>query len=296
MANIVRRKSMKVQQDRGIKIAFTVIFAIFSAILLFPFFWIILNSFKEKTEFDANTWSLPSIWLFKNYSFFFSVDTIDFSFIDMFKNTIILCLIVPTCGQVSTILAAYVMAKYKFKGQKILYAIYIIPMLVSITGTVTSTFLLLEKMGMIGNFWGIIVMSCGGTGFNFLMMFSLFKGVNDAYMESARIDGAGHFRTFIQIMLPHVMGLVGTMWILGFIGVWNDFTTPAIFLGEDYYTIATGVQKIGTFVEESAEYPELMNNYPVYFASIIISLLPVVIIFLIFQKPIMKMSLGGGIK
>lgn len=296
MARDFLKKNMHVHQDRGIKITFTVIFSLFSALLLFPFFWIVLNSFKNGySEFSSNSWGLPKRWVFENYTVLFNLDTADVNFIDMFTNTIILCLIVPTCGQISTILAAYVMAKYKFKGQKILYAIYILPMLVSITGTVTSTFLLLEKWGMIYNYWGIIAMSCGGTGFNFLMMFSLFKSVNNAYMESARMDGAGHFRTFFQIMLPHVMGLVGTMWILGFVGVWNDFTTPAIFLGSDHYTIATGVNYIGELVEASAN-EVMFNNYPAYFASIVISLLPVVIIFLIFQKQIMKMSLGGGIK
>ena len=295
MAKDFLQKNMHVHQDRGIKITFTIIFTVFSALLLFPFFWIILNSFKNGyDEFSANSWGLPQKFIFENYTTLFTLETTNISFIDMFVNTLMLCLIVPTCGQISTILAAYVMAKYKFHGQKILYAVYLLPMLVSITGTITSTFLLLESWGMLYNMWGIIVMSCGGTGFNFLMMYSLFKSVNDAYMESARIDGAGHLRTFFQIMLPHVMGLVGTMWILGFIGVWNDYTTPAVFLGSDYFTIATGVKAIGDLVESADDAMSL--NYPAYFASVIISLVPVVTIFLAFQKQIMKMSLGGGIK
>ena len=167
-------------------------------------------------------------------------------------------------------------------------------MLVSITGTLSSTYLLLEKWNMIGNYWGIIVMSCGGVGMNFLMLFSLFKGVDNAYMESARIDGAGHFFTFFKVMLPHVMGLVGTMWVLGFVGVWNDYTTPRIYLGEEYLTIATGVKAIEDLVETADPY--LTNNYPAYFAAVVISLIPVVTIFLLFQKQIMKMSLGGGLK
>ena len=290
----IRTKSKTLRQDRGIKITFTVIFTIFSLLILFPFAWILLNSFKNGfDEFSSSSWALPKKWMFSNYTLVFTYE--EFNIVNMFINTLILCFIVPTVGQISTILAAYVMAKYKFKGQKILYVVYILPMLVSITGTLTSTFLLLEKWGLLYNFAGIIVMSCGGTGFNFLMMYSLFKGVSDTYSEAATIDGAGHFRIFGQIMLPHVMGLAGTMWILGFIGVWNDYTTPKIFLGEDYLTIATGVEKIGELVEETVT-SGLANNYPAYFAAVILSLIPVVTLFFIFQKQIMKMSLGGGIK
>lgn len=294
MNTVSRKKHKSLEQDRGIKITFTVIFAIFSAMILFPFAWILLNSFKNGfDEFSASSWALPKKWMFSNYALIFTFE--EFDIVTMFINTIILCLITPTMSLISTVLAAYAMAKYKFIGQKVLYAIYIIPMLVSITGTLTATFLLLEKWGLLYNYGSIIVMSAGGTGFNFLMMYAMFKGISNTYSEAATIDGAGHFRIFAQVILPHVTGLAGTIWILGFIGSWNDYATPKIFLGDDYLTIATGVQKIGELVESTAT-GNLLNNYPAYFAAVILSLIPVVTLFFIFQKQIMKMSLGGGIK
>jgi ABC-type glycerol-3-phosphate transport system permease component len=98
-------------------------------------------------------------------------------------------------------------------------------------------------------------------------------------------------------MLPHAMGIIGTNWVLGFIGTWNDYVTPRIFLGKGYMTIATGLEKIHMLVTDVGEFADtFMNNYPLYFAAIILSIIPIIILLLVFQKQIMKISLGGGIK
>ncbi len=275
-------------------IVFTVIFAIYSLILLFPFFWVFINSFKDGfNEFKINSWNFPQKWMFSNYATVFQLD--QFNVVEMFFNTILLCLITPTLSVLSTTLAAYVMAKYKFHGRGFIYILYLLPMIVSIAGTTTSVYMLLDNWGLTNSFGSIILLSMGGTGMNFLLVYAVFKNISDNYAEAARIDGAGDYRIFFQVMLPQAMGIIGTLWILGFIGSWNDYATPKIFLGSDYYTIATGLEKIKALVEKGGNI-QLLHNYPVYFAAIIISMLPVVIIFLIFQKQIMKISLGGGLK
>lgn len=289
-------KNRTKRQDRAVLIVFCVIFAIYSFILLFPFYWILINSFKDKMAFSINTWSFPTNWVFSNYSSLFSLQRYQFDVLDMFKNSLILCLIVPTMSTISTTLAAYVMAKYKFKGRSILFFIYMIPMIVSIAGTASSTLRLFEKLGFNNMpFVGIAFMSAGGMGLGFLLIHAVFKTTSDTYMEAARIDGAGHLRTFFQVMLPHAMGIIGVNWVLGFIGTWNDYVTPKIFLGRGYTTIATGLENIHDLVTRGAE-ASLLNNYPLYFAAIILSIIPIVILLLVFQKQIMKISLGGGIK
>ncbi len=292
----IRNKSHR--QDRVVLIIFCVIFALYSLILLFPFYWILLNSLKTKGEFAQSTWSFPVSLVFSNYGQLFQLQRYKFDVFAMFRNSLILCLIVPTMSTISTTLAAYVMAKYKFKGRTILFFIYMIPMIVSIAGTTSSTLNLFRQLGFDNMpFVGIAFMSASGTGLGFLLIHAVFKSVSDTYMEAARIDGAGHFRTFFQIMLPHAMGIIGTNWVLGFIGTWNDYITPRIFLGQEYMTIATGLEKIHILVTDVGEYADVfMNNYPLYFAAIIISIIPIVVLLLVFQKQIMKISLGGGIK
>ena len=286
------------RQDRLVLIIFCVIFALYSLILLFPFYWILLNSLKTKAEFAQSTWSFPTSLVISNYGQLFQLQRYKFDVFEMFRNSLILCLIVPTMSTISTTLAAYVMAKYKFKGRSVLFFIYMIPMIVSIAGTASSTLNLFEKLGFDEMpFVGIAFMSASGTGLGFLLIHAVFKSTSDTYMEAARIDGAGHLRTFFQIMLPHAMGIIGTNWVLGFIGTWNDYVTPRIFLGKGYMTIATGLEKIHTLVTDVGEYADVfMNNYPLYFAAIILSIIPIIVLLLVFQKQIMKISLGGGIK
>jgi ABC-type glycerol-3-phosphate transport system permease component len=171
-------------------------------------------------------------------------------------------------------------------------------MVFHIAGTGSSMVLLFNRMGFDKMpFLGIACMAASGVGMNFLLVYSLFKTVSDTYMEAARIDGAGQFRIFGEIMLPHAMGIVGTIWVIGAIGAWNDYATPKIYLEDsEIYTIALGIQKIQSKVLSTNGDAFFRNNFPVFYAAIIVSLVPVIIVFLIFQKKIMALSLGGGIK
>ena len=181
------------RQNRGVLLVFTIIFTVYSIVLLFPFIWLFINSFKDGIkEFTDNPWGLPQSWKFENYAMIFQME--NFNVLEMFGNTLILSIAVPTASCLSTTLAAYVMAKFKFKGHGILYAVYLIPMLVAITGTTSSLYMLIDSWGLIGSFTGIIIMAASGTGMNFLLVYSLFKNVDNAYMEAARIDGANEFR------------------------------------------------------------------------------------------------------
>lgn len=300
------KKSKKVKENRFIRIFFTVLFSFYSFMLLMPFVWILLNSFKNGAleYITDNTWKLPEHFMWSNYSNIFKLAEIDenLNMFNMFLYSIIFCIMNPTIGAISTTLAAYVMAKYKFKGQKFIYWLFMVPMLISITGTQSSLMMLWDKMGWFEMpFVGIAIMSTCGTGMNFLLVYGIFKSVSNTYMEAARIDGAGELRIFGEIMLPHAMGIIGTIWVLGFIGTWNDYGTPKLYLEDrGYYTIALGIQKIQeqvTKVNDPTQFNvSLAGNYPLFYSAIILSLIPVITIFLIFQKQIMKLSLGGGIK
>ena len=277
-------------------IAFFIFFCFYAFLILFPYLWILMNSFKNGyEEFIMNPLGMPKRIIFDNYLAIFKLE--DFSVIRMFSNSFILCLVCPTLASISTVTAGYVMAKYSFKGKKIIYTLYILPMVISICGTTMSTYTLLDSWNLIGNYASLMLISCGGTGMNFLLIHSLFVNVSNTYMEAAEIDGAGYFTIFFEVMLPHAMGLVGTLWIMGFIGQWNDYASARLFLGiePEYATIATGLQYLYIQVTQTAD-PQYVNNYPMYYATVIVTVIPMVVLFLCFQKQIMKISLGGGIK
>ena len=290
--NVARRNPM----HKPHLIALFVFFCIYAFLILFPYLWVLANSFKNGyEEFIMNPMGFAERPIFDNYLAIFRLE--EFSVIRMFTNSLILCFLCPTLSCISCVTAGYVMAKYKFLGKKIIYALYILPMVLSICGTTMSTYTLLDSWNLIGNFASIMLISCGGTGMNFLLIHSLFVNVSDTYMEAAEVDGAGYFTVFFRIMLPHAMGLVGTLWIIGFIGQWNDYASARLFLGiePEYATIATGLQYLYVQVTQTAD-PQYMNNYPMYYAAVIVTVIPMIVLFLCFQKQIMKLSLGGGIK
>lgn len=282
--------------DRGAKrnpahkkvlIVFLVIFIIYSAILAFPFLWMIFNSFKDKTEFFDSQWSLPVHFRIDNYYEIFRI----FNLGEMITNSLILCIACPTISAISTSFAAYALSKFHFRLNRFIFGLLLVPMVVLIAGGSSAMYLLMLNIGLFDTHLGIVLMSASGAGMNMLLIYGVFKNISDTYMEAATIDGAGYWRTFLTIMLPQASGIIGTEWILGFIGQWNDYGTVAIFL-PSHQTISTGIKYIGDNIT-SGEY---VLDYPKYFAAIIITALPVVLLFLAFQDSIMRISLGGGLK
>lgn len=273
-----------------------IFFCFYAFLIIFPYFYVLLNSFKGgQVEFLADPTGFPKVWHFKNYLKIFQLE--EMSVLSMFTNTIILCLLTPTLTCLVTTFAAYPMAKYKFSGKKFVYALFMVPMLVPLCGSTMATYKLLDRMGLIGNINSLLLMACCGTGMNFLLVTALFENVSNTYMEAAEIDGANFFQVFFIVMLPHAKGLIGIIWLTSFISQWNDYSGVKIFMGAetDFPTIATGVQWIYRQVSGTAN-EEYIGNYPLYYATVIVTVIPVITLFLIFQKQIMKMSLGGGIK
>ena len=263
-----------------------VVFSIYAAILIFPMIWLFMNSFKDYIEFSYTPWDLPKKIKWSNYQFIFD----NFAMGEAFIHSIILCLACPTAGIISTTCAAYALSKFEFRGKKILFYIHVLPMLVCLTGSTTTMYIFFNDLGIYDTFFSMIWSSAGGTGMNFLLVYAVFKNVSRTYMEAAEIDGAGDVTVFLKIMLPQAMGIVGTLWMLSFISTWNEYASYKLFL-PSYTTVSIEIQKIQNGLKG-----DYTSRYPEFFAALMISIAPVVTVFLLFQKQIMKLSLGGGIK
>ena len=264
-----------------------VIFCIYTAILLFPELWLLVNSFKDYIEFSNSSWGLPQKIQWSNYTYIFE----HFAMGEAFFNSIIFCVACPTAGMIATTFAAYAMAKFEFPGKKILFFIHILPMLVCITGSTVALYLFFNELGMYDSIFSVVWMSAGGTGMNFLLVYGVFKNVSRTYMEAAEIDGASDFTVFFKVMLPQALGIIGMLWMLGFIGCWNEFASYKLF-APSFPTVSIAIYDL----QDNMTQGENNGRYPEFFAAIMISIIPVVTIFLVFQEQIMKISLGGGIK
>jgi raffinose/stachyose/melibiose transport system permease protein/N-acetylglucosamine transport system permease protein len=229
-------------------------------------------------------WNIPNPVMLSNYIEIFR----RFKLAEMFLNSLMLVAVQPLAGLFSTCCAAYAIAKFRFRLRGFMYGLALSVMFIPTVGSLAATYGLMHDLGLIDTYTGMIIMSLGGFGFNFMLMHAVFRGISWTYAEAAYIDGAGYWRVFIQIMLPHAGATIAAIWVLSIIGTWNDYTGPLIFY-PSHPTVSTGIKKLSDDIVYNLDYPGL-------FAAIVITTLPIVVLFISCQKYIIRINMGGGIK
>lgn len=280
------------------KIVLTIVFVIFvlyALSLVYPFVWAFFNSLKTHVEYDLDSFSLPKSWLFSNYIEAFdyiklmnTATLTETKFFGLFFNSLWFTLGTTSVHLISCTMTAYVVSKYNFKLKNFIYSLAIFIMLIPIVGNLPATNLLYSMLG-IKNSPLIIVAYTGGFGFNFIILYGFFKNVSWSYAEAGFIDGATNLKVFLFVMIPQAMPAILSLFIITAIGQWNDYMTPLLFL-RDYPTLASGL----FFFKE-----KMLNigaNYPVYFAGILLSTLPILILYICFSETIMTNTVAGGLK
>lgn len=268
-------------------VLFFTLFAIEALTLIGALVWTFLNALKDRHEYMENCISLPKDWLFNNFiRAFEQLSASGKNVFVMFYNSLWLSILGPTIAIATQAMASYVMSKYKFPGKNIIWGIMITTMIIPIYGSTASSYRMYQVLG-IYNSPLFLVTSVTGLGGS-MMMIAAFNGVSRTYAEAAFMEGAGHFRVFWQIMLPQIFGLISALWITSFIGSWNNYMGPLMWL-PDYITLSTGLY---IYQEENIR----SLDTPVLFAGALLCMIPVVTLFIIFQDKLMNLSFGGGIK
>jgi raffinose/stachyose/melibiose transport system permease protein/N-acetylglucosamine transport system permease protein len=253
--------------------------------LIYPFIWMLINSLKSNKEFFQDIWSLPRQWQWKNYTDAWESARIG----RFFFNSVWITAIGTFTSVMFAAMPAYVLAKYKFKGSGIVYSLAIVGFLIPSVGTFGPWYLLMQKLGLF-NQLGVLIGYTGGIGFYMLVLYSFFKGISWEYAEAAFMDGAGHFRVFLSIMLPLARGGLIAVGTFAFIGIWNDYFQPLILLqNENSYTIAVGL----SYLVEEQKYS---SNYTVLFAAMWIAVIPVLLVYAVMQEKLISGVTMGGIK
>lgn len=288
----VQRKRKHPTFSIGVTIAF-IVFLIYAISLLFPFVWMLLNSFRNVDEWKHLTtlgdyWSFPKNWTFNNYIEILKngagsesiLSMIGYSFLFTFLGTVI-NVFFSAC-------AAYCVAKYDFPGKKLIYGIAIFAMVVPVVGTLPAQVKFMEILNLDDSIIGVLFLYSGAFGFNFILLHSAFESISWNYAEAAQMDGAGHFQIFFRVMIPMCKGPIISCCILQAITLWNDYSTPFLF-ANSYKTLAVGLQSIQAELETG-------SDAPLIFAAMIISIVPVLILYSLFQKKIIENTVAGGLK
>ena len=210
------------------------------------------------------------------------------SFLKMTFNSVWFAAGTTCLGIFSSEMVAYVVCKYNFKLKNFFYGLSLFVMIIPIYGSLPAQYRLFSQLGFMDS-PSILLSYTGGFGYNFIIIYSFFKGISWSYAEAAFIDGAGHFRVFFSIMFPMAMPAVTAITIIGFVGNWNDYLTPILYMEESYPTLASGIY----IYEEKMKY---LSDQPIYFAGVLLSMIPAVSIFVGFQNTIMQNVYAGGLK
>ena len=282
----------KKKKDVGYHVTKWVIFFVFlvyAVSLLFPFIWMLISSFRTGQDFDLNPFALPDPLYGKNF-----IEVIEFE-IDgqtigsMFLMSLLLTILGTVINVFLSACAAYVLSKFKFIGRGIIYGVAIFTMIVPIVGTLPAQVQMMQTLHLDEDnaVLGVLFLYSGAFGFNFILLYSSFSSVSNSYLEAASIDGCGRFKTFFRVVLPQVKGSLIACGVLQAIAYWNDYSTPRLFLPRGMTTLAVGLDMIQT---KSA------GNYPQIFASMMMAIFPILILYLIFQKKIIESTNAGGLK
>ena len=276
-----------------------ILFAIYALSLLYPLFYIFATSFKERSVYinditEGQLFALPKFAEldFKNYAEVLKLSIPasrrDISLFEMLLNSLWYTAGSSLGGVLASSFTAYALSKYKFIGRNSIYAVIIFTMTIPIIGSTGSTLQLLSTL-QIYNTPFFLMTALSGFGFNFMILYGFFKSLPWSYAEAVFIDGGGHFTAFFKIMLPQAKASIITLFIMAAIGAWNDYSTPLLYM-PDFPTIASGLYELQTVGAVKK------GDIPLYFAGLMMSSTPVVVLFACCSNTIMKNFTIGGLK
>jgi len=268
------------------KLILTLLMFAVSILFLLPFFWMLVTSFKiEKDVFVYPIQWIPKEWnAVSNYK---EVWAGDYPFWKYYLNSIKVSLSTTVISALVSALAAYGFSKIHFKGSGYVFLIVLATYMVPSQAILIPQFILYRQIGLFDSHIGLILLGSFSVLGTFMLR-QFFMGVHQEFVESAKMDGANHFRIFWSIGLPLVKPAVATYAILRFIWTWNDYQNPLIFLRSDkLFTIPLAMQK---FTSLSGEF------YSLIMAGAVSAIVPLLIIFIIGQKSVIEGIALGGVK
>ncbi|MBR5388729.1 MAG: carbohydrate ABC transporter permease [Clostridia bacterium] len=284
-------------QEKIIFTVITVIFTIYAVSLMFPLYFTLINSLKsfndymgttEYNGFGKNLYGLPRFWEFPNYIQALQLEASGTKLWGMFINSIWLSSYGTILSMLASIFMAYALSKYRFFGSKFLYSFGIIVQIIPIVGSTAAAYRLLYNWDIANNPVLIGIIFFAGYDFTFIILYGFFKSVSWNYAEAAFMDGASNYTVLFKVMLPQALPPIAALTITSFIGRWNDYLTPFLYM-PDYPTISLGIYLLDAN-------STIGGGLMVFFAAVIISIIPVVLLFIAFQNIIMQNVVAGGLK
>lgn len=255
--------------------------------VIFPLLWIVLESLKTNKEFFANVWALPDKLMFENYKKAWD----SYHLGSTLLNTLYYVGTSLLLGTFLTALSAYTLTRLEFRGRKFIWGTIMLSLFLPGINALVPQYILMRDLGLTNSLTGLIILDSFGESVFFLMLLGGFmQSLPKEMEESAYIDGASLFQVFTRIILPLSTPGIVTVAIFKFLGLYNAFLGPFIYLSDSSkYTIGVAMYHANQIMQYKADWVTL-------FAGVTIAMIPTIIIYVFFQKQIAEGATLGGLK
>lgn len=299
IAKMINKKKERNLLNRFVLI-FLVLFTISLAILLL---WGIFASLKTPSDFRVNKLGLPKghiwEWSWRNYAFvyqnFYMIVTtqsrqqIEVAVPNMIINSLLYCGGSALMGTLVPCVVAYLVVKFPFRFGRVITAIVLVTMMLPIIGATASEIYLLNRLNLYDTFLGMWIQKANFLGLYFLIFAANYKTISDSYLEAAYIDGASEWKVMTRVILPMIKPTFFTIFLLQVIAYWNDYQTVLLYLPA-HPTLALGLYELSRSTING------LNNVPMRMAGVFMVVLPIFILFAIFNNKLTGNLTMGGIK
>ena len=274
------------QEKTWLKISLIYLLLIVIALLmLFPLFWLIGTSFKSAGEdiFTFPPQFIPQQFTLENFQLVWQ----NYPFGRYLFNSSITAILTVGLNILFCSLAAYPLARLNFKGKKIIFALIVATIMIPFQIVMIPLYIFAVNFGLRNNYLGIILPNLA-SAFGIFLLRQAFQGVPKELEEAARMDGCSEIGIWWHIMLPAIRPATITLAIFVFIGAWSDFLWPLIILDRpEYYTLPLGVASLASSLD---------LNWRLIAAGSVISITPVLLLFILLQHYIISSDINTGVK
>jgi ABC-type glycerol-3-phosphate transport system permease component len=262
----------------------SVILVVVCLIWLYPFVWPIFSSFKSSDEMFRAGWRLwPQHWTLDNFIRAWSKA----QFNRYLLNSVLYAVTSTAISVIVSALAGYVLARYKFPGSRFLQLLILAMLFLPTATSILPVFDLMQKLGILNTPFAVILALSGGVGFSSVLFQGYFRNIPQDLYDAAMVDGASFLQQF-RLVLPLARPIIATSVILGFNSAWQDYFTPLVFtLGRpELRTLSVGLRAF------TGQYTVDISGFA---AATTISMVPIIIVFVLFQRQFVN-GLAGAVK
>ena len=256
-------------------------------VIVAPMLWVLMSSFKTTSQILSSPFTLPTSLTFENYISAWTSASIG----TYFLNTVIVVASALVIVMLLGAMCAYVLARYEFKGNKVIYYLMLAGLTFPVFLAVVPLFMTLRSFGLLNTFPGLIITYVAfALPFTVFFLYAFFRTLPQEIAEAAALDGAGPWRIFFTIMLPMAGPGLASVAIFNFLGLWNQFLLPiALNTNSANYVLSQGM---ASFASQAG----YAVNFGALFAAVVITVLPVLATYIVFQRQLQGSVSSGMLK